>query len=599
MEVFSSLVGFPCRGREIRPLQELTNAKALAGALLELANVSNGNTKNVTFEGGLDCGWIAVVAQWLFSLSLQILDHSGNPLYSNIDARDGAEPQVTIKQHINDGSGRTATLVSSRSFLVPPGSLSFQSGHGFLEDDPDHTLFSRGRSNWSGILHDTFGSPFHDLLKVEAISIFTSILCKALVSKADMKSLKEATLRCPWEGYHGHDIPRRLDAFLCAAAQQLPELQSVRDAAIENPDIFKDAEAFSTLKVNSYEYEDGLHGLRHLCTCNNCVHFAYLCLQRREDFRFRDTPDNMCLERIVYTIFEFLWTLSWLDLHESIKPSSTGLTMMYFTHTYGSTSFSTTKAQILERGIGVGLFPLFNGLTSPNKSYPRSLSAAYENGLCIYLSSQSLDTMPPATLRLTVFPSQIQFNERIYSQVSDHGFNNTVYIRGPPSQHIDKIGVYPEVELLVEETARSSQLKVKFQVQSRAVSANYLGYQNHLDKAGDERWERKHVPYNLQSIRPWTLWRKMYQHTIQRIEHCWHSKVEVLLTQRASLGSDLVSTLSWTGDCSELPSIGDPNWLPGANEWILVDYSPGSNYYTDVIRARLIIYILHRMQPGP
>lgn len=52
VEGFSSLVGFPCRGREIRPLQESTNAKALAGALLELAKVSNGKLNNVTFEGG-------------------------------------------------------------------------------------------------------------------------------------------------------------------------------------------------------------------------------------------------------------------------------------------------------------------------------------------------------------------------------------------------------------------------------------------------------------------------------------------------------------------------------------------------------------------
>lgn len=80
-----------------------------------------------------------------------------------------------------------------------------------------------------------------------------------------------------------------------------------------------------------------------------------------------------------------------------------------------------TKNQIFERGIGIHLFSLFSGLTSPNQSYPRTILAAYENGLCIYQCLILLDTVPPQGLRLKVLPGQIQFNERIYSQVSDPG----------------------------------------------------------------------------------------------------------------------------------------------------------------------------------
>lgn len=58
------------------------------------------------------------------------------------------------------------------------------------------------------------------------------------------------------------------------------------------------------------------------------------------------------------------------------------------------------------------------------------------------------------------------------------------------------------------------------------------------------------------------------------------------LKQRPGLESDLVPAVSWTGECSDLPSMGDFQWLPGADEWILVDFSQTSKY-TEVVRARL------------
>lgn len=94
------------------------------------------------------------------------------------------------------------------------------------------------------------------------------------------------------------------------------------------------------------------------------------------------------------------------------------------------------------------------------------------------------------------------------------------------------------------------------------------------------------------------LWRNLIlrmTHLQGRISnYCCHSKVEVLLKQGS--GSDLGSTVSGTEDCSELLSMRDFQWLPGANEWILVDYSQTSEY-TEVVRARLpfIHYIISNL----
>lgn len=87
------------------------------------------------------------------------------------------------------------------------------------------------------------------------------------------------------------------------------------------------------------------------------------------------------------------------------------------------------------------------------------------------------------------------------------------------------------------------------------------------------------------------LWRNIILRSSK--SSCSHSKVEVSLRPLPCLESDLVSAVSWTGDCSELPSTGDLQWVPKADEWILVDFSQTSKYI-EVVRARLlfIYYII-------
>ncbi|RFU30944.1 hypothetical protein B7463_g5391, partial [Scytalidium lignicola] len=62
-------------------LNEPTSPEALAKALAELGRISNGDVRNVTFLGGVDCGWLAAISQWLLSLSVEVVDEQGHPLY--------------------------------------------------------------------------------------------------------------------------------------------------------------------------------------------------------------------------------------------------------------------------------------------------------------------------------------------------------------------------------------------------------------------------------------------------------------------------------------------------------------------------------------
>ena len=163
--------------------------------------------------------------------------------------------------------------------------------------------------------------------------------------------------------------------------------------------------------------------------------------------------------------------------------------------------------------------------------------------------------MPFQSLRLGVLPGQIHCNERIYSQICDHGNLAMPISLDPPSSFIKNVGLKPILELLVEETASSNQLKAMFCTQRQKLSTDYLGYLSAFEKVGDERWEDPNSPPEFLSIRPGTLWHNIILRlSSPRNIHCHRKNVEVSLTQSTALGSSFTSL---TGDCSMLKASED------------------------------------------
>lgn len=146
VEGFSRLIGGISLGCDQQPLHTPTTPKALAGAIQELSKVSNGTLRNVTFQGGVDCGWLAAVAQWLLCLRVEIIDPSGNCLYLNF-SRNEDHSQVTIFQQLDAEGNFEGTMVSGRSYIVPPGTLCFGlTDHNALNETQFIYLYSHGRA---------------------------------------------------------------------------------------------------------------------------------------------------------------------------------------------------------------------------------------------------------------------------------------------------------------------------------------------------------------------------------------------------------------------------------------------------------------------
>ena len=66
---------------ELEPNRCPTTYSALAEAILTIAQVTAKKLASATFSGGLDCMWLAAVAEWVFSLDVVIYNSVGVMLY--------------------------------------------------------------------------------------------------------------------------------------------------------------------------------------------------------------------------------------------------------------------------------------------------------------------------------------------------------------------------------------------------------------------------------------------------------------------------------------------------------------------------------------
>ncbi|MCJ1473891.1 hypothetical protein MMC13_002546 [Lambiella insularis] len=162
-------------------LREATTPEALGTALLELAKISCGTIRSVTFQGEADCGWLAEVAEWLLSLRVEIINDKEDCIYrSQTVTEANAYAQVVIMLQSNSVESPT-TLIHGRTHLIPSG-------------------------EWSSILRDTFGKPFDDLRSPRNIPLLTQVICSGLRFGMEDQSVPDIN---PWPGPRFLDIEQK------------------------------------------------------------------------------------------------------------------------------------------------------------------------------------------------------------------------------------------------------------------------------------------------------------------------------------------------------------------------------------------------------
>ncbi|KAI9699451.1 MAG: hypothetical protein M1836_003062 [Candelina mexicana] len=415
-----------------------TDAEALSKALMMGAQFTG---------GGLDCAWIAGLAQWMLGLTVNIIDESGKVIYqgSMLPSQHSStrEPQVSILLPKKDLSQQsTAPLILQHKMLkLPQGKKIFLWDR--CEYGPKEGYVNR-LSTWSHILDDTFGSTFRALLKTG--SYFGQLLAAVslLAEQAEYSEQRSPpnTLSSPWDHPLWIHKQSKGRAFLHFAAEQLPELQPcVKYALCADPQ--------NECTGHDYGYADAIRKLHAICICHNCrsdsgrKHPRSLGLDGRHGYMFDERGTDICLQALAEAIICYLWLLAPATIDKDILPSTLGLSQLfYLLHRvrfaeHGSMIYLSFQGVSARRGMTYGnqtfdrlpdvtwlnqipaLFRALTGLPLPlGTRYDASAIAA--NGLCIYYKAfYQIDCPPHAVCSISVIPGHIVHNNGIFRKIAD------------------------------------------------------------------------------------------------------------------------------------------------------------------------------------
>ncbi|KAL9136172.1 MAG: hypothetical protein Q9175_002629 [Cornicularia normoerica] len=288
-----------------------TTQSAVAEAIMIIAQVTNKRLASATFTGGLDCMWLAAVAEWIFSLDVVIYNSTGVSLYRS-RSLDQQPPQITIVYLEKMTEWEEQSFVSEKMSLI-------RSGRTLFVRENDHPIgalqFLNWRSSWSTILHDTFHGSVDKLLTGEnAYQFGLYLYCVSMIQKPDLR-YKSNSDTSNMARLFSHNLvdpllwiqgSSRGHEFLSFASKRLPELG--RCLEYDFPSIPQEEVCRSVLVArNAIEVKCADHPLD-------------------PNQRARG---GVCLKKLAEVIILFLWITLVSDIDDEIGPSVTGLSNLY------------------------------------------------------------------------------------------------------------------------------------------------------------------------------------------------------------------------------------------------------------------------------
>ncbi|KFY45486.1 hypothetical protein V495_02961 [Pseudogymnoascus sp. VKM F-4514 (FW-929)] len=541
-----------------------TSADALAKALSELSKVSSGTVRSVTFIGGVDCGWLAALSQWLLSLTVDIVDADGSVLYSSRTSDDPLYyPQVTIMLQ-SDQDGQVNTAVLKKSVFVPSGDFFASIISRTRSGQPSG--FYSGRSEWQTILHDAFGPSFDLLLHPKVIDNFAALLYYvSSVSNSDGAPCNVE----PWGGFSTTRTERQ-NLYLSFAEKRLPELIPVCHIA-------KKMISYQEIILNTQA--NSLAVLERHCSCAECE--SSNSSIRPPIYKIK-TGSIFCLKEAAFAIFEYIWILSWLDIDENIYPSVNGLVLLSNNHGIfiNDTQYDTlndTLNKIKKRGLDNHIVPaiiqLFTGQIQVDRYSDKTVSARSEGGVCVYLPSlENPTSSPQKQLRAIVVAGHIEWDSKIFSGVIDGAYKGFRCLSDVLASAVAQAyGIYVDLKLVVEETFDSDILIADVCV-SRKPSKSSQGVSYHTGHIAHDQFSIEELQGDGPNSR---FGASRIRSAILRCtlpSNCYSKSIEI----RAH---SITGPLPWSGTCTEAAKSlwtnfrNNESYIPMSEEWTLLSQS--------------------------
>ena len=557
------------------PYHKATTVDALAHALAELSKVSNGSVSSITFQGGYDCGWIAAVAEWLLCLKVKVLTEDGSCLYWQDSSHTNDSAQVTIifaTHPDNLDPAKTKELkVVNRTFRLPcNGRVVF-----ILDSDDDgRELFGMGRSSWSTILEDTFGSALNRLLSPNIIGHFAKLLLSEVMACGFGDPLvmfcNRREVIHPGMGPFSSPAATREREFFLAIANRLPELSPLLEALEQ---LQKSTGAGPCLEGSQ---------LWNFCDCYSCKHR----FQEKRTMGGRVLAiGKICLHRLGLTLISLIRLLDRIDVDETIQPASTGLLMLYEHIQMYDDSFKNPEVYediVCYEDLSITCqktLKLFTGL--PNHISLKKLtdaSVVCHGGICIWLVALEDPFYDPAKqMRMRVAPGKVSFRDRLYREIVDMAESDNSDEFASIISRIAVHGISRVCTLNVRETFDVSQLEAWIELRSRKTSSDFNAYLGHIVAQHPQRLRSE---LRLQI-------RKLYGTLHERIDH---DSCEINVGRARSQDLPSPDLTTWERPCLSLSlewestSTLQRSWnYPEAGEWVVVQVDAEN----EALRVRL------------
>ncbi|PGH22959.1 hypothetical protein AJ80_03008 [Polytolypa hystricis UAMH7299] len=353
----------------------------LGGALSLLADVSCGKVASITFRGGVECAWLAAVAEWLLSLRVEVINaQDGSLLYRKFSCSGLERVQITILR--GDGEDNCQCLFFGKSYYVPSGRrLHCFKGYSIMS-----LAFSLGTSTWTTILSDTFGNTLSKFSNSEGADLLFCLL----------RRIGESTKLL----LNGLDI-------LAFVLSKLPELKGSPHLNLP-----RDYTRETLLKAFDRAIE--------ACGCKMCQRAN---VSRSVAGELQPSFQRFCLVHLALTIREYVEVLLQVRLDEHVQPSPLGLASLY--QSIGDkmeTSLNHNYRMFKEIPIQYhSTLCVLNILVMPSESVDENQdSAVCCHGITAYVGSLLENRPTPIQARLIhILPGHIEREGSYFDRIDD------------------------------------------------------------------------------------------------------------------------------------------------------------------------------------
>lgn len=289
-----------------------------AEALLAVGKVSSGTLRDVELTGRASCAWLAVFAEHILGLRVQVRKASGQLLTMNHSTDQESQVVVLFDDFHKDTCEVRRT---GQSYIISDGSEFIEEFFSGSETKWDGRFSLAGRVPWQSLLHDVFGNVVDAVLDPSLKPQWLAIM---MLSENNNTSCQNAFLTMMV--YAAETIVSTSSAvrcrdrfsFLQQMPTRLPELTSIQDRLLkknyEVQQLQGDTEAGHSSEKIRKGYEAAKHDLARCCNCPS---------------HLKGWTSEFCIVHIAEFILTLICMLEHVHFDCHILPQRRGILSLY------------------------------------------------------------------------------------------------------------------------------------------------------------------------------------------------------------------------------------------------------------------------------